>query len=83
MTLSTAFWQAAIADLRVIKPDPILVIGANTPVGQWATLKIMERKINIRIFTSDFDGAELTFGRDGTNADIYYGSLDDLVINHS
>ncbi len=42
----------------------------------------MERKINIRIFTSDFDGAELTFGRDGTNADIYYGSLDDLVINH-
>ena len=43
----------------------------------------MERKINVRIYTNDFDGTELTFGTDGTNADIYFGGLDDLVMHLS
>ena len=75
----TVCLQAAAAGIREIKPDPILVVGANTPVGQWAILKIKERGFNVRIYTSNFEEAEKMFGADGSNVDIYFGSLEDLA----
>eukprot|EP00287_Rhodomonas_sp_CCMP768_P030952 CAMPEP_0202854716 /NCGR_PEP_ID=MMETSP1389-20130828/91145_1 /ASSEMBLY_ACC=CAM_ASM_000865 /TAXON_ID=302021 /ORGANISM="Rhodomonas sp., Strain CCMP768" /LENGTH=376 /DNA_ID=CAMNT_0049533313 /DNA_START=9 /DNA_END=1139 /DNA_ORIENTATION=+ len=67
-----------MAKQRTIRENPVLVIGGETPFGQWIALEAMKRDLNVRILASDFDNAEFVFGTDGANADIYFGDVSNL-----
>jgi hypothetical protein len=79
----TAIAEAAkeIIAEREVRQDATLIIGACQPVpgsiGQWATIKAMQKDIPVRVLASNFDLAQKTFGTDGANLDIFFGDTSD------
>jgi hypothetical protein len=66
-------------ELKALRENPVLVIGATGKTGQWVVTDLLSKGFSVRAFVRNLNKAEDLFGWDGSNLDVFEGNVKDLA----